>query len=96
MNNEKVAAELLKLATLLMPSNERRALNKAAMLLSSEKRADAPGVGKKYPELDKISKKIANEVAKMINKEAANVESEMPYKAQYILETLIPILDKMV
>jgi hypothetical protein len=51
---------------------------------------------KKYPELDKIAKKIGKDVGNSINSEVKNVESEMPYKAQYVLEELIKILQKAV
>lgn len=46
----------------------------------------------KYPELEKVAMKIANETAKMINKETEHVKSEMPYKAQYVLEEVVKIL----
>lgn len=50
----------------------------------------------KYPELDKIALKLARQVGTMINKEVKNVESEMPYKAQYVLEELIRHLEEAV
>ena len=50
----------------------------------------------KYPELDKIAKDIAKLVGVEINKRTDNVKSEMPYKAQYVLEELIKILEKSV
>ena len=51
---------------------------------------------KKYPELDKISKDISRLVGDEINKRTDKVKSEMPYKAQYVLEKLIEILEKSV
>jgi hypothetical protein len=49
-----------------------------------------------YPELDKIALKLANETIRKINKEAHQVKSEMPYKAQYILEEMIRHLEEAV
>jgi len=53
-------------------------------------------LGSKYPELDKIAQKIANDTGKNINKSVQNVKSEMPYKAQYVLEEVIKHLESMV
>jgi len=50
----------------------------------------------KYPELDTIAKKIADDTARTINKAVKEVESEMPYKTQYVLEEAIKILEGMV
>ena len=50
----------------------------------------------KYPELDKIAEKLADQTIRLINKEAHKVKSEMPYKAQYILEELIRHLEEAV
>lgn len=47
---------------------------------------------KKYPELDKIAKDIAKKTGDMINASVRNVKSEMPYKAQYVLEEVVNIL----
>lgn len=47
----------------------------------------------KYPELQEIAMRLANEVSAKINEEARNVESKMPYKAQCILELMIDILN---
>ena len=49
-----------------------------------------------YPELDEIAKEITVEVAKIINARVKNVESKMPYKAQYVLEELIKNLEELV
>lgn len=51
---------------------------------------------KKYPELDAISYKLFNYVINEINKQVKNIESEMPYKAQYVLEKLIYKLEQSV
>ena len=51
---------------------------------------------KKYPELTKLADKIAMDVAKRINQEAAKVKSEMPYRQQYVLEEVIRLLRDMV
>lgn len=50
----------------------------------------------KYPELDKIAKTVAIKTCKEINKCVRDVKSEMPYKAQYVLEETIKILEKLV
>lgn len=52
---------------------------------------------KKYPELDKIAVDIADKTAVLINKSVKNVKSNMPYKAQYVLEEeVIKILEDAV
>ena len=50
----------------------------------------------KYPELYSISEEVAQMVATEINQRVQSVESEMPYKAQYVLEELIRILEAAV
>jgi hypothetical protein len=50
----------------------------------------------KYPELRKISDKIAEKTAVMINTETQKVSSKMPYKAQWVLEEVIKDLEKRV
>lgn len=55
-----------------------------------------PPTEKKYPELDKIVDALAKSVTDDINKQAEAVKSEMPYKAQYILEELIKKLEAAV
>lgn len=82
MDNKKVAEELLKMAK----------------DLAGDDRSKEEGVKakSKYPELDKLAKKIGKDVATQINKETSRVKSEMPYKAQYVLEELIEILQKLV
>lgn len=50
----------------------------------------------RYPELRDIAETIANDACKKINRYAQNVESEMPYKAQCILEHVIEILGRRV
>ena len=49
-----------------------------------------------YPELDDIAKGLAYEVSTEINKRTAAVTSAMPYKAQYVLEELIKLLQQKV
>lgn len=46
----------------------------------------------KYPELTKVANELATQVLQAINKQAPEIESEMPYKAQFILEEVIKIL----
>ena len=50
----------------------------------------------KYPELERIADFLAANVAFQINTLTRDVESEMPYKEQYVLETLIKKLQKAV
>jgi transcriptional regulator with XRE-family HTH domain len=47
---------------------------------------------KQFPELDCVANKLANETAYKINFRIINIESKMPYKAQYVLEEVIKIL----
>ena len=61
--------------------------------LKSSERTAASG---KYPELDSIAKKIADDTARNINEATKGVKSEMPYKTQYVLEEAIKILEGMV
>lgn len=50
-----------------------------------------------YPELDKVARSIAKDVLKRINNIPVHeIESEMPYKRQHILEELIKILQSAV
>jgi hypothetical protein len=51
---------------------------------------------KKYPELYDIAKKITRETAIRINEEAKIVKSEMPYKAQMILEFVVRLLEEKI
>jgi len=51
---------------------------------------------KEYPELMKIARKIAKQTIETINKESKTVDSKMPYKAQFILEEIIKILEESV
>jgi hypothetical protein len=50
----------------------------------------------RYPEFTKLVQQIANETCKKINWEAHKIESEMPYKAQFVLEEVIQELQKRV
>lgn len=49
-----------------------------------------------YPELDEAATQIAEDVAREINSMASSIESEMPYKTQYILEEVIKDLEQRV
>lgn len=49
-----------------------------------------------YPELDRIAKELARSVAIDINNKTHGVVSDMPYKAQYVLEKLIRLLQEKV
>jgi hypothetical protein len=48
---------------------------------------------KKYPELDDIAERISVAVLMALNYEVKDVKSEMPYKAQYVLEMIIQKLE---
>lgn len=50
----------------------------------------------KYPELQKIVNKIVPQIVSMINTNIKNVNSKMPYKAQWVLEEIIKELQKRV
>jgi hypothetical protein len=50
----------------------------------------------KYPELDEIAEQVGKIVETEINKRVETVKSEMTYKAQYVLEVLIRLLEKSV
>lgn len=45
-----------------------------------------------FPELTKIAQQMCAEICPSINAKAEKTESNMPYKAQYILEELIELL----
>ena len=51
---------------------------------------------KQYPELMKAAKEISYETIRKINKVAPTIKSEMPYKAQFILEEVIKNLEENV
>lgn len=51
----------------------------------------------KHPELDYLAVQIAGDVIRRINKDAPKVKDDsMPYKAQYVLEEVIKILQECV
>ena len=50
----------------------------------------------KYPELDKIATDITQTTVTLCNLLTAQVKSEMPYKAQYVLEEVIKKLQERV
>lgn len=50
----------------------------------------------KYPELQAVVDELSGTVTAMINEKVATVQSEMPYKAQWVLEELIKALGKEV
>lgn len=49
-----------------------------------------------YPELDKAADKMACNIIANINRSAAQIKSECPYKAQGLLEQLIKKLEEAV
>jgi hypothetical protein len=50
----------------------------------------------RFPELDKIADGLVKDVSKLINEKVKDIKSEMPYKAQYVLEELIRKLEDLV
>lgn len=50
----------------------------------------------RYPELRKLARDIAQETCQTINARTKDVVSEMPYKAQFVLEEVIKILEASV
>lgn len=51
---------------------------------------------KTYPALDRLARELADELCRAINTKALKVKSKMPYKAQYVLEGIIQILEERV
>lgn len=52
---------------------------------------------RKYPELDKIADKLFKDVMAELSTHGANsLQTEMPYKAQYILEKLVKKLQEKI
>jgi hypothetical protein len=49
-----------------------------------------------YPELYKIAEEIARPVLAQCNERARGVQSEMPYRDKFVLETVIQILTRSV
>ena len=50
----------------------------------------------RYPELYTIAEGIARDTLAQCNEQVSSVQSEMQYKAKFVLETLIEILRKSV
>jgi hypothetical protein len=46
----------------------------------------------KYPELDDVSRIIADHTCEEINRLVEDVKSKMPYRRQYVLEEVVKIL----
>lgn len=51
---------------------------------------------KSYPELRALAEMIASMTATAINVAVSHTESEMPYKAQFVLEETIKLLQEIV
>jgi hypothetical protein len=51
---------------------------------------------KKYPELDELATAITLITVSEINNMTKDIISEMPYKAQYVLEEVIKKLEELV
>jgi hypothetical protein len=71
---------------------------KAKKVLEFFEQQDSPKESpiEKFPELDAIADKLAYDTAMKINKSVEGVKSKMPYKAQYVLEQLIKMLQAKV
>lgn len=70
-------------------------LPKACQEIVKKEIAPKPAI-KTYPELTKIAKDLSTRVAMEVNSLAEHVQSEMPYKARFILEELINFLEEKV
>lgn len=81
---------------------EKRALRLAVKLYNTDLRNGltpqeaARNWKTRYPELKTIAESIADATIKAINAAVQRVESEMPYKAQWVLEETIKILESRV
>jgi hypothetical protein len=71
-------------------SNELDDIKRRAGIISEESHQS------RYPELYSISEKIAQQVLEEISQRVPPVESKMPYKAQWVLEETIKILEAAV
>lgn len=49
-----------------------------------------------YPEFEHATEAISQNACRLINEYAKNIQSEMPYKAQYLLEEVIKNLQERV
>lgn len=50
----------------------------------------------RYPEFKKLVTKLSADICKEINAESSKIKSEMPYKAQFVLEEVIRNLEARV
>ena len=50
----------------------------------------------KYPELEEAADRITKKTVELINAESRGIKSEMPYKAQGILERVAQKLEELV
>jgi len=71
-------------------SNELDDIKRRAGIISEESHQS------KYPELYSISEEIAQQVLEEIGRRVPPIESKMPYKAQWVLEETIKILEASV
>jgi hypothetical protein len=51
---------------------------------------------KRYPELVAIARTLTKKICEEINIQSSRAKSDMPYKAQFVLEELIKNLEKLV
>jgi hypothetical protein len=73
---------------------EKKRRVKIGLIHEEAPAANAPG--EKFPELDGIAESLANTVANGINEGALATLSRCRYKAQYVLERLIQLLQEKV
>lgn len=83
--------EIKKLTECVNPAVKTESLTLSkyiSSVLSEAKKTEIKG----YPELKAVAKEVAKKVGEEINSAVMDIESEMPYKAKYVLEEVIKIL----
>lgn len=75
---------------------ENQNMAKKIMEKNAEEDEILESQSKQYPELMQIVEILADEVSIKINQAALEVQTEMPYKEQWILEELIKVLQERV
>jgi len=63
---------------------------------TSKKQKLEPQIRYEYPEFKPLATELADRVCREINERAPAIPSDMPYKAQEVLEALIEILQSRV
>lgn len=75
---------------------ENQNMAKKIMEKNAEEDEILESQSEQYPELMQIVEILADEVSIKINQAALEVQTEMPYKEQWILEELIKVLQERV